>query len=204
MKKLIFIFLLTSFHVNSEMVLNDPIVGKKAPEFSLNNEFDKKISLLDFAGKYVILEWTNHECPYVKRHYDEKNMQTTQKFAKEHDFIWLSIISSAPGKQGFIDTSTANALMKQRNSHEDHMLFDEKGVVGRLYGAKTTPHMFIIDPEGYLIYKGGIDDIGGGAKFFRTNLKLANNYINSAIENIVNKQNIVSDVTIPYGCSVKY
>ena len=130
MKKLIVIFLLTSFHVNSEMVLNDPIVGKKAPEFSLNNEFDKKISLSDFAGKYVILEWTNHECPYVKRHYDEKNMQTTQKFAKEHDFIWLSIISSAPGKQGFIDTSTANALMKQRNSHEDHMLFDEKGVVG--------------------------------------------------------------------------
>ena len=91
MKKLIVIFLLTSFHVNSEMVLNDPVIGKKAPEFSLNNEFDKKISLLDFAGKYVILEWTNHECPYVKRHYDEKNMQTTQKFAKKHDFILIHI-----------------------------------------------------------------------------------------------------------------
>ena len=96
MKKLIVIFLLTSFHVNSEMVLNDPIVGKKAPEFSLNNEFDKKISLLDFAGKYVILEWTNHECPYVKRHYDEKNMQ--RKYLIYH---LIKMISRR--KQGFIN-----------------------------------------------------------------------------------------------------
>ena len=204
MKKIIFIFLLTSFQANSEMILNDPAIGKIAPKFSLSNESDKKISLSNFVGKYVILEWTNHECPYVKRHYDEKNMQETQKFAKEHDFIWLSIISSAPGKQGFIDALTAKTLMKQRNSYEDHMLFDEKGAVGRLYGAKTTPHMFIIDPEGYLIYKGGIDDIGGGVKFFRTDLKLANNFINSAIESILSKQTIISDTTIPYGCSVKY
>ncbi len=133
-------------------------VGEAAPGFTATDSNGKSVSLADFKGKYVVLEWTNNECPFVQKHYSG-NMQAQQKEATAKGVIWLSVISSAPGKQGHVDGAKANELTKSRNAAPTAVLLDAKGDVGRLYGAKTTPHMFIVDPQGKLIYAGGIDSI---------------------------------------------
>ncbi len=174
-----------------------------APEFKLLNSYGNEISLSSFIGKKVVLEWTNHGCPYVAKHYETGNMQSTQEFAKEEEIIWLSIISSAPGTQGYVSSDDANALTITRKASPSHVLFDPTGKVGRIYDAKTTPHMYIINEEGLMKYQGAIDDAGGRGFMSRDLLK-AKNYVKESLQQMGTGEEISSPVTKPYGCSVKY
>ena len=174
-----------------------------APEFKLSDSYGNEIALSSFIGKKVVLEWTNHGCPYVAKHYETGNMQSTQEFAKEEEIIWLSIISSAPGTQGYISSNEANALTITRKASPTHVLFDPTGEVGRIYDAKTTPHMYIINEEGLLKYQGAIDDAGGRGFMSRDLLK-AKNYVKESLREMGTGEEISSPVTKPYGCSVKY
>ena len=174
-----------------------------APEFKLSDSYGNEISLSSFIGKKVVLEWTNHGCPYVAKHYETGNMQSTQEFAKEEEIIWLSIISSAPGTQGYVSSDEANALTITRKASPSHVLFDPTGEVGRIYDAKTTPHMYIINEEGLMKYQGAIDDAGGRGFMSRDLLK-AKNYVKESLKEMSTGEEISSPVTKPYGCSVKY
>tara|TARA_B110000196_G_scaffold315107_1_gene324218 strand:+ start:1010 stop:1615 length:606 start_codon:yes stop_codon:yes gene_type:complete len=174
-----------------------------APDFNLLNSYGEEVKLSEFRGQTVILEWTNHGCPFVAKHYKTNNMQSTQAQAKEANIIWLSIISSAPGTQGFVTNDEANELTKSRNAFPSHVLQDPKGLVGRSYGAKTTPHMYLIDKLGILRYQGAIDDAGGRGFMFK-NLSEAKNYILSALNELNKGKEITDSITKPYGCSVKY
>ena len=174
-----------------------------APEFKLSDSYGNEISLSSFIGKKVVLEWTNHGCPYVAKHYETGNMQSTQEFAKEEEIIWLSIISSAPGTQGYVSSDEANALTITRKASPSHVLFDPTGEVGRIYDAKTTPHMYIINEEGLMKYQGAIDDAGGRGFMSRDLLK-AKNYVKEGLKEMFTGEEISSPVTKPYGCSVKY
>jgi len=174
-----------------------------APDFSLMNSFDETVSLSDFYGSTVVLEWTNHDCPFVAKHYKTGNMQSTQAYAQENDSIWLTIISSAPGTQGYVLSAKANELTAFRNALPRHVLFDPEGDVGLMYGAKTTPHMYVIDAKGTLRYQGAIDDAGGRG-FNLKNLLEANNYVKNALKEIQNNDSVTTKVSKPYGCSVKY
>ena len=174
-----------------------------APEFKLSDSYGNEISLSSFIGKKVVLEWTNHGCPYVAKHYETGNMQSTQEFAKEEEIIWLSIISSAPGTQGYVSSNEANALTITRKASPTHVLFDPTGEVGRIYDAKTTPHMYIINEEGLMKYQGAIDDAGGRGFMSRDLLK-AKNYVKDSLKEMTTGEEISSPITKPYGCSVKY
>ena len=135
-----------------------PEVGKPAPDFSAVDSNGKTVKLSDFHGKTVVLEWTNDGCPYVKKHYGSGNMQSLQKDADAKGIVWLTVVSSAPGKQGYVDGAGANGLTKSRGAAPAAVLLDPDGAVGHLYDARTTPHMFIVDKDGTLVYMGGIDD----------------------------------------------
>jgi peroxiredoxin len=173
------------------------------PDFNLLNSFGEEVKLSEFRGQTVILEWTNHGCPFVAKHYKTNNMQNTQTAAKEANVVWLSIISSAPGTQGFVTNEEANELTKSRNAFPSHVLQDTEGSVGKAYGAKTTPHMYLIDKAGILKYQGAIDDAGGRGFMFK-DLSEAKNYIISALIELNKGTEITDPVTKPYGCSVKY
>ena len=176
-------------------------LGDAAPDFSLTDSNGKSHALSDFKGKTVILEWTNHECPFVKKHYESNNMQSLQKKYTDQGVVWLSIISSAEGKQGFVSAEKANQLTKDRNAHPTAVLFDTKGTVGKSYGAKTTPHMYIIDKEGKLIYKGGIDSIQSADK---EDIAKATNYVDKAMTEHMAGKAVTENNTTPYGCGIKY
>jgi peroxiredoxin len=173
------------------------------PDFNLLNSFGEEVKLSEFRGQTVILEWTNHGCPFVAKHYKTNNMQNTQTAAKEANVVWLSIISSAPGTQGFVTNEEANELTKSRNAFPSHVLQDTEGSVGKAYGAKTTPHMYLIDKAGILKYQGAIDDAGGRGFMFK-DLSEAKNYIISALIELNKGTEITDPITKPYGCSVKY
>ena len=198
------LIMMSSSLMSAEIILQNPNVDEQAPSFSGINSYGKQINLSDFIGQPVILEWTNHECPYVAKHYSESNMQDVQKKAQDEGFIWLSIISSTPGDQGHVDKATANALTKSRNAYPTHVLLDESGEIGMKYGAKTTPHMYMIDSSGVLKYKGAIDDVGRGMKFFSASLKDAVNYVATQLDDVKNNKSLTNSSTVSYGCSVKY
>ena len=198
------LIMMSSSLMSAEIILQNPNVDEQAPSFSGINSYGKQINLSDFLGQPVILEWTNHECPYVAKHYSESNMQDVQKRAQDEGFIWLSIISSTPGDQGHVDKATANALTKSRNAYPTHVLLDESGEIGMKYGAKTTPHMYMIDSSGVLKYKGAIDDVGRGMKFFSASLKDAVNYVATQLDDVKNNKLLTNSSTVAYGCSVKY
>lgn len=176
-------------------------VGKAAPDFSGVDSNGNKHSLSDFKGKTVVLEWTNHDCPYVKKHYNSGNMQQLQKNATGNGVVWLSIISSKPGKQGHVSGNQANELTQSRNAAPTAVILDESSEIGRLYGAKTTPHMYIIDKTGQLVYMGGIDSIPSSNE---DDIADANNYVAAALDAMAAGKPIKDSVTRPYGCSVKY
>ena len=176
-------------------------VGEPAPVFTATDSNGKPVPLADFKGKYVVLEWTNNECPFVQKHYRSHNMQQQQKEATAKGAIWLTIISSAPGKQGHVDGAAANKLTKDRDASPTAVLLDEKGEVGRLYGAKTTPHMFVVDPSGKLIYAGGIDSIASADD---EDLPKATQYVRVALSEAMAGKPVSQPVTANYGCSVKY
>jgi peroxiredoxin len=176
-------------------------IGDKAPHFSLPNEENQIIDLKNYQGKYVILEWLNHGCPFVKKHYSVGNMQKIQKELQNDRVVWFSIISSAKGKQGHSTPAEALADKKRVGSNALNILIDEDGKVGGQYGAKTTPHMFIINPQGVIVYEGAIDSI---ASTDSADITKSTNYIIAAFENITNNENIKTPKTKAYGCSVKY
>ena len=198
------LLMMSSSLMSAEIILQNPNVDEQAPSFSGINSYGDQINLSDFIGQPVILEWTNHECPYVAKHYSENNMQDVQKRAQDEGFVWLSIISSTPGDQGHVDKATANALTKSRNAYPTHVLLDESGEIGMKYGAKTTPHMYMIDSSGVLKYKGAIDDVGRGMKFFSASLKDAVNYVATQLDDVKNNKSLTISSTVAYGCSVKY
>ena len=158
-------------------------------------------NLNDFAGKTVVLEWTNDGCPYVKKHYNTDNMQTLQKEAAADDVVWLSVISSAPGKQGHVDGAGANALTAERGAAPAAVILDEAGEAGRTFAAKTTPHMYIIDADQTLVYQGAIDDNPSSNP---ATVETATNYVRKALMEVKAGQPVTDATTQPYGCSVKY
>ena len=177
-----------------------PQVGVPAPDFTVVDSKGNSHSLKDFAGKNVVLEWTNHECPFVVKHYSG-NMQALQADITAQDVVWLSVISSAPGKQGHVSGAKADELTASRSAKPTAVVFDESGVVGKAYAAKTTPHMYVIDKAGVLQYMGGIDSIPS-AKV--DDIAKATPYFANAAKAVLAGKTPDPAVTKPYGCSVKY
>ncbi len=178
-----------------------PVVGQPAPDFVGTATGGEQVRLSDLKGKTVILEWTNHDCPFVVKHYSSGNMQMTQKKAADDGIVWLSVISSAPGEQGHVSPTQADDLTKSRDARPAKVLLDPSGEIGRLYNAATTPHMFIIDPAGKLAYHGAIDSI---RSFDVADIPKATNYVLNAMAQIKAGQPVKPQGTRPYGCSVKY
>lgn len=178
-----------------------PVIGQPAPELTATDTKGVSHSLSDFRGKTVVLEWTNHDCPYVKKHYDTGNMQALQREATAEGVVWLTIISSAPGKQGYVTAEEADALTAERDAAPTAVLFDPEGTAGKAYGARTTPHMFVIDPEGTLVYMGGIDDRPTASK---EDVEGARNYVREALTALGSGQDVPQSTSRPYGCSIKY
>jgi len=176
-------------------------IGAPAPAFSLTDSHGKTVSLADFKGKTVVLEWTNHDCPYVRKHYGGNNMQALQKKWTAQGIVWLSLISSEPGAQGYVTPQEANQLTKDRGAAPTAVLFDPKGDIGHAYGAQTTPHMYVIKGDGTLVYMGGIDD---KATTRRADLKTAKNFVDRALSEISQGKPVSIKTSRPYGCSIKY
>lgn len=177
------------------------VVGEPAPAFTATDSNGKPESLADFKGKWVVLEWTNDECPFVKKHYGSGNMQKLQKLFTGKGVTWLSVVSSAPGQQGFVDGARANSLTKERGAVPSAVLLDPQGTLGRLYGARTTPHMYVIDPQGKLVYNGAIDD---KPSTDQADIAAARNYVSAALEQAMAGKAVAVASSAPYGCAVKY
>lgn len=184
-----------------DIVLTNAVVGEPAPDFSVVDAFGTTRTLDDFEGKFVILEWLNHGCPFIKKHYNGNNMQQLQKKYTEQGVVWLSVISSAPGEQGYLEPEAAQKVIKEKNASPTAVLLDADGTMGRAYGARVTPHMFIINPDGVLEYNGAIDDR-------RTtkvkDLEGARNYVVEAMDALMNGEEVEVRTNAPYGCTVKY
>jgi len=179
----------------------DPELNKPAPDFKLIDSNGKEQQLSEYKGKLVVLEWVNFGCPFVKKHYNSSNMQELQKTYTGKDVIWLSICSSAPGKQGHFSAKAVSQLVKEKDASPTAYLMDEKGKVGRLYGAKTTPHMFVINRQGILKYNGAIDNI---RSVDVADIKKAENYVAPILDKLIKNESVSGYKTDPYGCSVKY
>lgn len=175
-------------------------VEAPSPAFTATTADGKTVNLADFKGKTVVLEWTNHDCPFVRKHYGG-NMQAHQKEAAAQGVVWLQVISSAPGQQGHVDGATARKLNADRGAAPTATLLDPKGELGKLYGAQTTPHMYVIKPDGTLAYKGGIDSIAS-AKV--DDIAKAEPYVKLALADLAAGRKVEKASTRPYGCSVKY
>ncbi len=176
-------------------------INEPAPDFTLTDSRGQTVSLSDHKGKLVVLEWTNHECPFVRKHYGSGNMQALQRDYTAKGVVWLSIVSSAPGKQGHVTGEQAEELNKTRKAAPTAVLLDPTGKVGQSYGAKTTPHMYIIDKDGILRYAGGIDDIKSTDQ---ADIKTARNYVAQALDELLAGKPVSEPATAPYGCGVKY
>ena len=176
-------------------------IGKSAPDFSLTDIAGKVHALKDYRGKYVVLEWVNYDCPFVKKHYKSGNMQSLQKTYTEKEVVWLSINSSASGKQGNFSSEEILKRAQAQGASFSAYLVDDDGKIGKMYEAKTTPHIFIIDPKGKLVYRGAIDNIRS------TNVEdiaKAENYVSAALDASMAGEKIEISNTKSYGCSVKY
>ncbi len=179
----------------------EPVIGAPAPFFSLPDTEGNTRTLAEFAGRTVVLEWTNYDCPFVRKHYDSGNMQRQQTQAVADGAAWLVINSSAPGKQGHVDAEGARADMAKDGFASTAYLLDPDGTAGMAYGAKTTPHMYIIDGDGILRYKGGIDAIRSADQ---ADIAQAKQYVPAALAEMAAGQPVTDSNTRPYGCSVKY
>jgi len=175
--------------------------GKSAPSFTLKDTMGRTRSLSQFKGRYVVMEWLNHDCPFVKAQYAGGNMQKLQRAARSKGAVWLSIASSASGKQGHYNGSQANALTRSKKAMPSAVLLDASGKVGRLYGAKTSPHMFVINPQGKVIYNGALDN---NPTTDQASVPGATNYVMAALTQAKKGQKVSLAATQPYGCSIKY
>jgi peroxiredoxin len=178
-----------------------PTVDQPAPAFTATTADGKSLGLDSLKGKTVVLEWTNHDCPFVKKHYESGNMQSLHKDAAAKGIVWLQVISSAPGKQGHVDAATALKLNSARSATPAHVILDPEGKLGKRYGAQTTPHIYIIDATGTLVYKGGIDSLATADK---ADIAKAEPYVANALTSLAAGKKIAANNTKPYGCSVKY
>ncbi|MDM0117095.1 thioredoxin family protein [Variovorax sp. J22R133] len=178
-----------------------PAVGQKAPDFVAQDTKGAQHKLSDFEGKYVVLEWTNPGCPFVQKHYNSGNMPATQKSATAKGVVWLSINSTERAASDYLPPADLDKWMKQRAAAPTATLMDPDGAIGQAYGARTTPHMFIIDPKGVLVYAGGIDSIASSRQ---EDIKTATNYVNQALSEAFGGKPISAATTRAYGCSVKY
>ena len=176
-------------------------VGEPAPDFTATSTSGSSVNLGSYKGKIVVLEWTNHECPYVRKHYETGNMQALQRETTGQGVTWLTIISSAKGEQGYVTPGQADELTTTRKASPTMVLLDEKGVVGHMYGATNTPHMYIVDKAGILVYAGAIDD---RPTTRRADVQGASNYVRAALESVTAGQPVKTPVTRAYGCTVKY
>lgn len=178
-----------------------PTLGQPAPAFKAVDAAGRTRALAEFRGKTVVLEWTNEGCPYVQKHYNSGHMQGLQAQAARDGVVWLSIVSSAPGMQGYLTPKDAKAWKARVGAASADVLMDPKGAVGRAYEAKTTPHMYIVDKAGTLVYMGGIDDQPTPDP---ASLKTARNYVVAALADVKAARPVAQAATRPYGCSVKY
>ena len=185
----------------TSLALASPMIGQPAPSFTAVDSNGKSHTLAEFKGKTVVLEWTNNGCPYVRKHYGSGNMQKLQQDITSAGGIWLSIITSAPGKEGYVTGAQANELTTSRGAHPTAVLLDPTGVVGRAYEAQTTPHMFVIDAKGTLRYMGAIDD---KPTTDPASVPIAHNYVRDAFKAVTAGGTVAQTATDPYGCSVKY
>jgi peroxiredoxin len=176
-------------------------VGQAAPDFTATGSNGKTYHLADFRGKFVVLEWHNNGCPYTQKHYRSGNMQNLQKQWTAKGVVWFTMISSAPGKQGYVTASQENDYMSKMQAAPTAALLDPMGTVGHLYDAKTTPQMIVISPQGMLIYDGAIDN---RATDEVSDIKGATNYVSLALEQAMAGKPVETAATRPYGCSVKY
>jgi peroxiredoxin len=177
------------------------VVGAKAPDFTLTDVKGQKHSLSSLKGKHVVLEWVNYDCPFVRKHYGSGNMPSLQKVYTGKGVVWLAINSSAPGKQGNFAPAEIESRSKQHGAAFSAYLLDNDGAVGRAYGAKTTPHMYVIDPSGTLVYAGGIDDMPSTDP---EDVKTAKNFVRLALDETLAGKPVSVGSSQPYGCSVKY
>jgi peroxiredoxin len=175
--------------------------GAAAPEFSVSDAAGKAVKLSDYRGKFVVLEWTNPDCPFVRKHYDSKNMQDLQKEWGAKDVVWLSVNSTRQGHYEYRDGPKMQQWMTSQGAAQKAILIDAKSEVGSAYAAKTTPHMFVISPEGKVLYNGAIDDKRSANP---ADAKTANNYVRAALNEAKAGKPVTVASTTPYGCTVKY
>jgi len=195
MKRLLALILFAALPVHAATI------GARAPDFALQSVSGASVKLHQYRGKYVVLEWVNPECPYVRKHYGSANMQRLQNDYAARDVVWLTINSTRAGHAEYKLPAEMAAWMKQMNAASSATLLDPKGEAGRAYGARTTPHMYIVDPKGVLAYAGGIDDKRSTDP---EDVKTAKNYVRAALDELLAGKPVTSANTSPYGCSVKY
>ena len=200
MKKMISMALALLFNISLMAGVDN---GQTAPDFTLKGHDGKTYKLSEVMKEkgHIVLEWFNNECPYVEKHYGTGNMQALQKKYTEKGIKWYSIISSAEGKQGYRDMASATKTKQERGQASNATLLDPTGKVGKMYGAKTTPHMYVINPEGKIVYQGAIDD---NSSYKKDSVKSANNYLVAALDASLAGKPVKEAKTKPYGCSVKY
>lgn len=176
-------------------------VGQPAPDFTLTDTTGKTVRLSDLRGKNVVLEWTNPGCPFVRKHYDSGNMPATQKAAASQGVVWLAVNSTEKASADYLPPPQLAAWLAERKAQPTATLMDEDGATGHAYGARTTPHMYIVNPQGVLVYAGGIDSIPSARP---ADIPKAVNYVNAALADLAAGRPVANAVTQPYGCSIKY
>ena len=201
MKTKLLLGILTSLVSTALFAADSPPVGSTAPDISATDSKGKTQTLSQYKGKYVVLEWFNPECPFVKKHYGSGNMQKLQEEFTAKGVVWLTIDSSAPGLEGNLTAEQANAKIAEWKAHSSALLLDPDGKAGRTYGAKNTPHMFVINPEGKIVYEGAIDS---KATANPADIATANNYVKAALDESLAGKTVTTPSSRPYGCSVKY
>jgi peroxiredoxin len=192
---------LSSLLATTLFAADSPPVGAAAPDFSLPDASGRTHSLSQYKGKYVVLEWFNPECPFVKKHYGGRNMQKLQGEYTGRGVVWLTIDSNAPGSEGNLSPEQAQKVMKDWNTKQTALLLDPEGKTGRIYNARNTPHMFVINPEGKIIYEGAIDS---KASPNPADIPSSTNYVKVALDESMGGKPVSNANTRPYGCSVKY
>jgi peroxiredoxin len=201
MKTKLLLSALTCLASTALFAADSPAVGSTAPDFSVSDSKGKTQSVSQYKGKYVVLEWFNPECPFVKKHYGSGNMQKLQEEFTGKGVVWLSVDSSAPGKEGNLSAADAEKKITEWKTHSTAFLLDQDGKAGQAYGAKNTPHMFVINPEGKIIYEGAIDS---KASPNPADIPTSTNYVRVALDEALAGKKVSNPTTRPYGCSVKY
>ena len=201
MRSLVATALAATLAAGAPAVLANVASGQAAPDFTLTDIEGKQRSLFDYRGKYVVLEWFNSECPFVQKHYRSNNMQGLQKRYRDKGVVWLTINSTHPGSSQYHDPARSAQIVRDWKIHSAALMLDPDGKVGQTYGARTTPQMWVIDPQGNVIYAGGIDD---KPTFSASDIQSAKNYVAAALEESMAGKPVATPAAAPYGCSVKY